>query len=726
MLVAGVASAQTRRTWTADNGNGTFTNPLFQDEFSDPDLIRVGNDFYLTGTTMHAMPGLPVLHSTDLVNWTLLSYALDRLDLGPAYRLEEGKEVYGKGIWAPSFRYHAGAFHIFSNVNGQTTQHFTATDPRGPWTRTAMKRSLHDLSVLFDDDGKVWVVWGYRELRLAQLDSALMDVVPGTERVLFDRNSQMGEGSHLYKIGGKYYITSAWYAQRMRMPAARADRIDGPWEVNVEISADEDFGLREGARLRGNGTGPEIVVNPANPASRGHMAMHQGGIVQTPSGEWWGFSMYEGNSLGRLTALSPVTWKDGWPYFGLPGNLGRSPRTWVKPKARSPVTPVAPYVRNDEFSGPALANVWQWNHVPDDAKWSLRERPGFLRLHSLHAPDFWWARNTLTQRAIGPRSTPTAILETGGMRAGDVAGLALLNRPYAWIGVRRADDGDWLEQFDQLTGDTARVRLRTGRVWLRADCDFLTEQASFSYSTDGTRFRPLGKPFGMIFQLKTFQGVRYSLFHYNARGGAGGHADFDAMRVHEPQPRGLTQPIPVGRTIALRAAERDTPLAVDGHDRFTIVDRGLGRVALRAGRRYVSVAPLTDGTSVVSLRDSAPGDGETFQWIETPYGDLTLMALSTHRYLRVEPDGRVSGDSRGPSPDAREGTALRWRVVAARRVALDGEGLPARVRGVRRRALDQCAAGAVNPSTIRVVYAALRAESHTTTVPRSPEPACTS
>ena len=120
-----VTAQSAPHTWTADNGNGTFSNPLFYDEFSDPDLIRVGDDFYLTGTTMHAMPGLPVLHSRDLVNWELMSYALDRLDLGPAFRLEDGKEIYGQGIWAPSFRYHDGTFHIFSNVNGQTTQHFT-------------------------------------------------------------------------------------------------------------------------------------------------------------------------------------------------------------------------------------------------------------------------------------------------------------------------------------------------------------------------------------------------------------------------------------------------------------------------------------------------------------------------------------------------------------------------------------------------------------------------
>jgi beta-xylosidase len=650
------------RTWTADNGNGTFSNPLFYDELSDPDLIRVGDDFYLTGTSMHAMPGLPVLHSRDLVNWELMSYALDKLDLAPAYHLDGG-EIYGKGIWAPSFRYHKGAFHIFSNVNGQTTQHFSATTPRGPWTRTPMKKSLHDLSVLFDDDGKVYVVWGYQEMHFAQLDSALIDIVPGTERVLFAKDAGMGEGAHFYKIDGKYFIISAWYAGRMRLPAARADRPEGPYEVNKEISADETFGLRQGFRLRGNGTGPQIVVTPGNPALRGTMSMHQGGVVQTPAGEWWGFSMMDANSVGRLTALSPVTWKNGWPYFGLPGNLGRTPRVWVKPKTTVPATPRAPYVRSDEFSAPRLANVWQWNHVPDDTRWSLTERRGYLRLHSMPAPDFWTARNTLTQRAVGPRSSATAMLDASGMRENDVAGLALLNRPYAWIGVRRTADGWSLAQYDQTVDSTVSTPMRGSRVWLRVDADFLTEQARFSYSTDGTKWTPFGRSFTMAFQLKTFQGVRFALFHYNTGGAPGGIADFDFTRVDEPYPRGLMQPIPVGRTITMNAAARETPLAVDGQQRFTVVDRGLGRIALRAGARYVSIASESDSTSTVSLRAGNLGDGETFQWMENLYGDLLLMSVKTHRYLRLGPDGRLTSDSVGPEPDPNDGTALRWRAA---------------------------------------------------------------
>ena len=579
-------------TWTADNGDGTFSNPLFFDEFSDCDLIRVGQDFYLTGTTMHSMPGLPILHSRDLVNWRLLTYALDTLDLGPAFRLEDGKGVYGQGIWAPSFRHHRGTFYIFSNVNGQTTQLFRATNPAGPWTRTAMKRSFHDLSVLFDDDGKAYVVWGYRGIRLAQLTADLLDVVPGTEREIIAPAAGMGEGLHLYKIRGTYLLTSAWFRDEMRMPTARATSLAGPWEVNQDVSRGEDFGLAEGYRLErpaGSPPPPPFAVRPPNPDAAGRNAIHQGGIVDTPTGEWWGFSMMDANSVGRLTALSPVTWSDGWPYFGLAKNLGRSPRTWVKPRTGATSTPSAPYRRSDDFSASRLQPIWQWNHVPVPGKWSLAARKGYLRLHTLPADGLLAARNTLTQRAIGPRSTPTVVLDASGLKPGDTAGLALFTRPYAWIGVSVDAEGPALTFVTEEGGRVARIPLTTGRVWLRAACDFLREEARFSYSTDGKVFTPVGDPFRLVFQLLTFQGVRYSLFAY---GSGGGVADFDAITVREPNPRGLTVAIPYGRPIELavqgqprsrwQAVSTGTGYSLgvgDGATRFTVVDRGLGRVA---------------------------------------------------------------------------------------------------------------------------------------------------
>jgi xylan 1,4-beta-xylosidase len=641
------------QTWTPDNGNGTFTNPLFYEEFSDPDLIRVGDDFYLTGTTMHSMPGLPVLHSKDLVNWRLLSYAMQTLDLGPGFRLENGQNIYGQGIWAPSFRHHDGTFYIFSNVNRQTTQVFTARDPAGPWQHRAMKRALHDLSVLFDDDGKVYVVWGYRGIKFAQLNEALDDIVPGTEREIIPEGAGMGEGLHFYKIDGKYLLLSAWYADRMRMPAARADKPEGPYEVNQAISIDEDFGLPLGNRLTDAwGRTQPLVIKPGDPHATGKISLHQGGIVQTPLGEWWGFSMIDANSVGRLTALSPITWQDGWPYFGLPGNLTRNPRTWVKPRTAEPQPIRVPYTRNDDFSGPALANVWQWNHVPVNDAWSLTARSGHLRLNALPADTLWNARNTLTQRAIGPRSSPVAVLDVAALRDGDSAGLALFNRPYAWLGVQRVGGKTRLVQFDEHSGRTESRELTGKRVWLRADCDFITEQANFSYSLDGRKYLPFGKPFTMVFQLATFQGVRYSLFAFNSSGARGGAADFDSFEVLQPDPRGLLRPIPFGRKIRLDAAGRDVSLG-----EFEVVNMKLGRVALKRDQRWLSIA--ADGASGYST--AAPGNNETFQWMETPNGDLVLLSLATHRYLRLEPDsGKIVADSPGPLPDGSDGVRFRW------------------------------------------------------------------
>jgi beta-xylosidase len=642
------------RTWTPDNGDGTFTNPLFYDEFSDPDLIRVNDWFYLTGTTMHAMPGLPLLRSKDMVNWEFLSYAADRLDFGPAYRLEGGKNIYGQGIWAPSLRYRNGVFYIFTNVNGRATQVYSAINPRGPWVHWEMKRSLHDLSVLFDDDNKAYAVWGHQDMHIAQLTDDLLDIVPSTEKVLFSKTDGMGEGAHFYKIGGRYFILSANYAGGFRMPAARADNVYGPYEVNQAISKDEGFGLVRGYRL--NNKEYPFDVSPPNPASRDGTAMHQGGIVLTEAGEWWGFSMMDYNSIGRLLSLAPVTWKDGWPYFGLPGNPGRNPRTWVKPRSAERQQVKVPFERDDDFSEPALKPLWQWNHVPVENRWSLSERPGFLRLRSMPAASFWEARNTLTQRAIGPMSSPTVVLDVAGLQDNDVAGLALLNLPYAALGAERSDGKLSLALFDQARNRTVRVAVKATRLWLRADCDFLTEKARFSYSTDGRNFQSIGEPFTMIFQLTTFQGVRYALFNYNTGNQNGGAADFDSIEVQQPFPRGLMRPIPYEQVIQLRAAVGRAPAQPLN---FTVRELGLGRVALQAGDSFLSIGP--DGGA--TLQVTRPGLAQSFQWMETPTGELLLMSLQTNFYLRIHPQtGALIADSPGPIPDGSDGVRFIWRT----------------------------------------------------------------
>jgi xylan 1,4-beta-xylosidase len=667
------------KTWVADNGNGTFTNPLFYDEFSDPDLIRVGDDYYLTGTTMHTMPGLPVLHSRDLVNWKFLCYAINRLDLGPEFRLENGKEIYGQGIWAPCFRYHNGTFYIFANVNKKKTQRFTATNPAGPWLHTEMKVSLHDLSVLFDDDGKAYVVWGYAEVHLAELNDDLTDIKPGTEKIIMPKGSGAGEGSHFYKIDGKYFITMANWDPVCYQVCARATSPYGPYEI-APISVQENFGIGTGWRIPHSNEQKRFELVPPQANFVGCTTLHQGGIVQTQTGEWWALSMMDHNSVGRLTCLSPVTWMNGWPIMGLSGNLTRTPSTWVKPRTGFSTTPHAPYERSDDFSGSLLKPVWQWNHAPVLENWSLDARSGYLSLRSLPAEDFWHARNSLTQRAIGPECTATTELDATGLKNGDVAGLALLNFPYSWIGLARDGGAFELRQFDQRTNEFQRKKIDATRIWLRVHCNFDTELAEFSYSTDGKNFAPLGADFIMAYQLKTFQGVRFALFNYNVNGAEGGTAAFDRFGVDEPRPSGLTRPIPYGETVTfmnlsdstvlvnwnnfLRPVPTSHQLTRTAAARFKVIDKGIGRIALQSelGGGFVTVTGDGKMSEVRIQRDEA-GDASVFQWQDMMRGDLMLMSLRTHRYIFVDPyaGSLCSADSPGCRPDRKDGSCFLWK-----------------------------------------------------------------
>ncbi|HYD85183.1 MAG TPA: glycoside hydrolase, partial [Opitutus sp.] len=534
-------------------------------------------------------------------------------------------------------------------------------------------------------DGKVYVVWGYQGLQFAEMKSDLSDIKRETQRTLIEPRNGMGEGCHFYKIDGRYYIISANYNPVGYMVCARADRPEGPYEITT-ISAEETFGVGNGWRLRGMGRGgPGFELQEPRPTQMGAIPLHQGGIVQTPAGEWWGFSMMDHNSIGRLTCLSPVTWKDGWPFFGLPGNPLRTPRTWLKPKTAAPYERTAPYERDDDFAGPKLNPVWQWNHVPVDSKWSLEARSGFLRLQTQPAKNFWTANNTLTQRAVGPESIPTAELEISGLKPGDVAGLALLNHPYAWIGVTRTDAGTMLTQFDELSGESATAPMPEGvaRVWLRAECDFESEQAIFSFSTDGRTFAPLGRAFTMVFQLKTFQGVRYSLFAYNSTGAPGGHVDFDRFTVAEPQANGTGDRIPIGKVITLTSLADDTrlvawngvlrpvplraPQASTAAARFRVLDRGQGRVALQAedGSGIVAVTGV-GGLGDVRVQKSPGETASSFQWQDMLRDEVMLLSVVTQRHIHAEPQsgGLASADSPGARPGRKDGTCFRWEEVS--------------------------------------------------------------
>jgi xylan 1,4-beta-xylosidase len=320
--------------------------------------------------------------------------------------------------------------------------------------------------------------------------------------------------------------------------------------------------------------------------------------------------------------------------------------------------------------------------VPDDSKWSLKEKSGVLRLHSLPASSFWMARNSLTQRPMGPESITTVELDAAGLEAGDTAGLALLNSPYAWIGLVKTATQVTVQRFDQTDGKTATATVDASRIWLRVACNFDTEQAVFSWSTDGRQFAPLGNPFDMAFQLTTFQGVRLALFNYNTRGKPGGFADFDNFTVDEPRARGIERAIPAGKTITLASGADGSLLAADttksvlvslppgsanatGRDtQFQVVDLGQGRVALKtAANRFVSASE--DAVLLKDLAGKTPGEAESFQWINLMRGDTMLMSLVNHRYLAAKPNepGPVTASATGPRPDRKDGACFKWKAL---------------------------------------------------------------
>ena len=689
-----------QKSWTADNGNGTFTNPLFYDEFSDPDVIRVGDNYYLAGTTMHTVPGLVILHSKDLVNWENVAYCFDRFDFDdPAFSLMNHKEIYGQGIWAPCIRYANGQFYVFSNVNGKGLQCYTSKKIEGPWTHHNMKGRIYDLGVLFDDDGKIYAIHGYGEVKCTELKADMSGPVEGTERTIIPEGNGVGEGHHMYKIDGMYYLISTDYSPNGRTLCSRSKSIWGPYETRV-ITADETYGYHaasltqvpRGTKFRIGQDGTKFALGPLDKDATACTNAHQGGIVQAKNGSWWALFMQDFHSIGRTVCLMPMTWQDGWPMVGLPGNLGRAPRTWYKPDTvhgcygldEEPQPMCAPYDRSDNFDGKQLGRIWQWNHNPDDKMWSLKG--GKLRLNAMPAEQLMWARNTLTQRVIGPKSVATVELSIKGMKDGDVCGLGNINVPCSWLGIVKENQKDsksksqnsvfTLRCFEQLTNDTidVPVALSNGKIWLRMIGDYDNDQAQYAYSLDGQTFQTIGRMMPLSYQLITFQGSRHALFAFNIKGVNGGYAEFDNFTVEEPCAN-RSGNIPYGKTVRIINKATGRPaialkhgLLYDTHPgdkseltRFRIIDRNLGRVALQcADGRYVKV--YGDGLPGDVRFTTDPKEAEVFLWQDYLDHDFMLLSLKNHRYLGKSPTtgSPYSMDFVGPDPARRNGSVLQW------------------------------------------------------------------
>jgi beta-xylosidase len=491
-------------------------NPIIHADVPDMSMIRVGDTYYMSSTTMHMSPGVPIMSSKDLVNWKLISYAYDTLVSNDEMNLDNGKFTYGRGSWASCIRYHKGTFYVstFSATSGKTHIYSTKNIEKGPWKAISFRPSYHDHSLVFDDDGRVYLIYGAGNLKLVELKDDLTGVKPGTTEQTIIENASApagnninlrAEGSQLFKVNGKYYLFNiTWPRGGMRTVVIhRADKITGPWEGKLGL---QDLGVA------------------------------QGGLIDNTKGNWYAYLFQDHGAVGRIPFLVPVKWEDGWPVLGVNGKV---PETLNLPASKGLIPSL---VHSDEFNRkkgePALPLVWQWNHNPDNSLWSLTKRPGFMRLTTGRLDtSFLTAKNSLTQRTIGPVCTGSTSLDVSNMKDGDFAGFALLQKNYGLVGVRVEGNNKTIVMINATGGNPVqaqRIPLNQKRVFFKAECDFTDRKdvADFFYSLDGKTWQPIGTQLKMAYTLPHFMGYRFTLFNYATKN-IGGSADFDFFRISD-------------------------------------------------------------------------------------------------------------------------------------------------------------------------------------------------
>ena len=528
LLISGILAANLHRTdptsietslmtkpKTMDMERDKAKNPIIWADVPDMSIVRVGHSYYMSSTTMHMNPGLPIMESKDLVHWKLVSYAYKTLGDNDALNLANGKNAYGKGSWASSLRYHNGLFYVstFSSTTNRTTIYSTKDPHKTPWKQiSSFEPAYHDHSIVFDDDGRVYLVYGAGNIHLLELNADLSGpklggidkiIIRDASRVAGESVGLPAEGSQVFKHDGRYYLCNiTWPRGGMRTEIIhRADSIYGPYEGQIMF---HDQGVA------------------------------QGGFVNTPDGKWYAYFFQDHGAVGRIPFLVPMTWKDGWPVVGIDGKLSE---TLDLPAIKKNYSGI---VGSDEFNrkvgDSSLPLFWQWNHNPDDHLWSLNANPGALRLTTGRVDDsVLHSRNTLTQRTFGPECSGTTAVDVSGMKDGDYAGLIALQNRYAFVGVKMTGTSKEIVMVTSEHNSPVEqesVPITDSRVFLRMECDFKggADLVSFAFSTDEKTWHIISHPFHLQYDLVHFMGCRFGLFNFATKM-AGGHVDFDYFRV---------------------------------------------------------------------------------------------------------------------------------------------------------------------------------------------------
>ena len=494
--------------WPAwgDAGDGTYHNPVLPSDYSDIDCIRVGADYYAISSTFQFSPGVVILHSRDLVNWTILGHVVsDLTQIGPAMNWDQMNR-YGKGVWAGAIRFHDNKYWVYFGTPDEGYFMSTAATPGGPWAplhQVFAGPGWDDCCPFWDVDGQGYLVGssfrGGYQIHLWKLTPDGRDLVADSDHVI--HQSKGSEANKLYKINGFYYhLFSEVQSEGRVVMMERAKTIFGPYNESKQL----------------------------NHAEKQFKEPNQGGLVQTEKGDWYWFTHHgTGDWAGRIDSLLPVTWVDGWPIIGTVGadGIGRMAWSGKKPVAGTPIlTPQS----SDDFAETTLPPQWEWNYQPRADQWSLTENPGSLRLHAfkpIQPNALLKAGNTLTQRVFETASNEVTLkLDLSGMSDGQKAGLCHFSKNYSFLGVRQ--DGTALTLEYNNNGRVTAGPVVAGKtLWLKSTWG-ADGRSQYSYSEDGRTFTNFGEPYQLAWG--NYRGDRIGIFCFNDKADAG-YVDVDFL-----------------------------------------------------------------------------------------------------------------------------------------------------------------------------------------------------
>jgi beta-xylosidase len=516
------ASATSIGPWVADNGDGTYKNPVIFADYSDPDVVRVGDDFYLVSSSFNCVPGLPILHSKDLVNWAIIGHVFDKFPYG-----EFDVPQHGNGVWAPSIRYHKGEFYVYYGDPDYGIFMVKTRNPAGPWgplVRVQESKGWIDACPFWDDDGNAYLVHAWANSR-AGINSILTinrmsadgtKLLDEGKMVVDGRNGKYRtlEGPKMYKRNGYYYLLA---------PAGGV-----PKGYQLAFRSREVFGPYEG----------RIVMDQGKTEINGP---HQGGWVELKSGESWFVHFQDRGAYGRVVHLQPVKWVNDWPVMGIdkdtPGK-GEPVLACKKPDVGRSY-PVAVPQTSDEFGSRRVGLQWQWEGNYCEGWMSLTERPGWLRLFATQIPkkgtNLWSAPNLILQKLPASEFTVTTKIEFGKLAVGEKAGLVIMGASYSYLAVERTSSGVRVIEVTCPDAANGGREIEEGSGGCAGDSLLLRVKVSpgaicqFSYSNDGKGFIPVDESFPA--SAGRWMGAKVGLFSL-AKAGAErrGYADFDWFR----------------------------------------------------------------------------------------------------------------------------------------------------------------------------------------------------